>query len=76
MEGEPPATVTWFSPDGAQLYNGGKVKLENVDYSTKLQIRGTERHHNGVYIIKAVNENGEDTVSVKVIILGKIKFLK
>lgn len=70
VEGEPPATITWFSPEGSQLYNGGKIKLENVDYKTKLQIRGTERHHDGVYTIKAVNENGEDTACVKVTILG------
>lgn len=71
IEGEPPATVTWFDPNMVQLLNGGKIKLENVDYKTKLQIRGTERENDGIYTIKAVNENGEDTATVKVTILGK-----
>uniref|UniRef100_A0A1I7S352 non-specific serine/threonine protein kinase n=1 Tax=Bursaphelenchus xylophilus TaxID=6326 RepID=A0A1I7S352_BURXY len=71
VHGEPPAEVTWFYPNGAEIHSGGRVKLENTDYHTKLQIRGTERDNSGTYTVKASNVNGSDSVTVKVTIVGK-----
>lgn len=69
VEGEPPPTVTWHF-DGSNLKSGGRFKIENPDYQTKFQMRNTERSDSGTYIIKAVNINGDDEASVKLVILG------
>ncbi|PAV56317.1 hypothetical protein WR25_15732 isoform E [Diploscapter pachys] len=71
VSGEPPPTVTWTWPDGRELRNGGRVKLDNPDYQTKLHIKAMERGDSGIYSIKAVNENGEDQATVKVNVIGK-----
>ncbi|KAK0400071.1 hypothetical protein QR680_003339 [Steinernema hermaphroditum] len=71
VDGEPPPTVTWTAPDGRELRHGGKTKLDNQDYRTKLQIRGTEREDSGTYTIRAVNCNGEDVATVKVNVIDK-----
>lgn len=71
VQGEPPAEITWYYPNGSEIHGTGKVKLENSDYHTKLQIRGTERDNSGRYTIKATNENGTDTVTVNVNVVGK-----
>ncbi len=69
VEGEPPPTVTWQF-NGSNLKSAGRFKIENPDYQTKFQMRNSERSDSGTYIIRAVNENGEDEASVKVVILG------
>uniref|UniRef100_A0A0N5AQN4 non-specific serine/threonine protein kinase n=1 Tax=Syphacia muris TaxID=451379 RepID=A0A0N5AQN4_9BILA len=71
VEGEPPPTVTWLSPEGHELKYGGRVKLENPDYKTKLQIRTAERSDSGKYTITAKNINGEDVAEVKVNVIDK-----
>ena len=70
VEGEPPPTVTWISPEGRELKHGGRVKLDNPNYRSKLHIRGTERSDSGTYTIRAVNQNGEDTATVQVTVIG------
>lgn len=71
VEGEPPPTVTWLSPEGRELRHGGRVKLDNPDYQTKLQIRATERSDSGTYTIRASNINGEDVATVEVNVIDK-----
>ena len=71
VEGEPEPEITWYNPNGSELRHGGRVKLESENYHTKLQIRASERENSGVYTVKAKNINGEDTVSVKVTVVGK-----
>ncbi|TMS38626.1 hypothetical protein L596_005310 [Steinernema carpocapsae] len=71
VSGEPPPTIVWTSPDGRELRHGGKTKLDNQDYHTKLQIRGTEREDSGTYVIKASNCNGEDVATVEINIIDK-----
>uniref|UniRef100_A0A7E4VU92 non-specific serine/threonine protein kinase n=1 Tax=Panagrellus redivivus TaxID=6233 RepID=A0A7E4VU92_PANRE len=71
VEGEPPATITWFGPDGSEIRHGGRIKLENEDYHTKLQIRASERENSGTYTVEAENVNGKDSVAVKVIVVDK-----
>ncbi|KHN73749.1 Twitchin [Toxocara canis] len=71
VEGEPPPTITWLNPDGREIRHGGRVKLDNPDYLTKLQIRATERSDSGTYTIRANNANGEDVATVKVNVIDK-----
>uniref|UniRef100_A0A915Q578 non-specific serine/threonine protein kinase n=1 Tax=Setaria digitata TaxID=48799 RepID=A0A915Q578_9BILA len=71
VEGEPPPTVTWLNPNGHEIKHGGRVKLDNQDYKTKLQIRTSERSDSGVYKISAVNPNGEDEATVEVHVIDK-----
>lgn len=70
--GEPPPEVKWFYPSGSEIHPGGHVKLENEDYHSKLQIRSAERNNSGKYTIKAENKNGQDSVTVDVIVVGKL----
>lgn len=37
VSGEPPPTVTWMWPDGRELRNGGRVKLDNPDYQVRIK---------------------------------------
>lgn len=76
IEGEPSPEVTWTNPDGHEIRHGGRVKLENPEYKTKLQIRNTGREDSGTYRIEAVNDNGRDSVTVKVNVIGKLFKLK
>lgn len=72
VEGEPPPTVTWMNPNGHEMKHAGRIKLDNPDYRTKLQIRASERSDSGVYKIHAVNPNGEDEATVEIIVTGMI----
>lgn len=71
VEGEPEPEITWYDPNGSELRQGGRVKVEQESYHSKLQIRGTERSNSGVYTVKATNVNGQDTVTVKVNVIDK-----
>lgn len=53
------------------MRGGARVKVEQENYHSKLQIRGTERENSGVYTVKATNVNGQDTVTVKVTVIDK-----
>lgn len=72
VEGEPPPTVTWTSANRREMKHGGRIKLDNLDYRTKLQIRPSERGDSGIYKIHAVNSNGEDEATVEVNVIGMI----
>lgn len=74
VEGEPPPTITWTNPEGREMKRGGRVKLDNPDYRTKLQIRATERGDSGTYTIRAVNPNGEDVATVEVNVIGSFYY--
>lgn len=70
VTGEPPPIVTWMNAKGRRIRHGGRFKLDNPDYRTKLQIRASERDDSGLYKIHAVNSNGEDEASVEINIIG------
>ncbi|KAF0296563.1 Twitchin [Amphibalanus amphitrite] len=70
VEGEPPPTVTWEFK-GRQVGTDAHYRLENEDYNTRLQITSTSRKQSGVYLIKAVNDSGEDQAELEVNILDK-----
>jgi len=48
-----------------------RIKIENVDYNTKFQLRNAERADSGVYKLKAENENGKDEATVNVNVIDK-----
>lgn len=73
VEGEPPPKCTW-SFGGQELRAHGRIKIENVDYNTKLQVRNADRADSGTYKLKAENENGTDEALVEVVVVGKIRF--
>lgn len=73
VEGEPVPVVTWQRPDGREVRNGGRVKLENPDYRSKLNIKQAERGDSGTYTIRAVNPNGEDVATVEVSVIGEYR---
>lgn len=68
--GEPPPTVTW-SYKGNELATDNEIRIDNIDYNTKLLILKCKRAHTGRYTIKAKNEVGEDIAEFDLLILGK-----
>ncbi|KAL1471015.1 hypothetical protein MTO96_023934 [Rhipicephalus appendiculatus] len=68
--GEPPPEVTW-TLKGKKVLPSDHVKLTNVDYNTKLNVRHAQRADSGTYTITAVNEHGKDVADVEVIVLDK-----
>jgi len=49
-----------------------RVKVNHVDYNSKLVVRMATRADSGTYTITADNINGNDTALVEVIVLGKL----
>ena len=70
VEGEPPPVVTWQFKE-RPVNTDHHYRLENEDYNTRLQISNTSRKQSGKYLIKAVNDSGEDVAELEVNILGK-----
>ncbi|XP_023314705.1 twitchin isoform X11 [Trichogramma pretiosum] len=70
VEGEPAPVVTW-SRGVKPLSTSANVKIDNVDYLTKIQLSNTTREDTGKYTIKAVNDSGSDEADVEIIILDK-----
>lgn len=68
--GEPPPTVTWSFKD-AELVSNDTIRIDNIDYNTKLIILKTKREQTGKYVIRAKNEVGEDVAEVDITVLGK-----
>lgn len=68
--GEPPPTVQWFFKD-AEIVSDENVRIDNVDYNTKLFILRSKRPHSGKYVIVAKNEVGEDRAEIDITVLGK-----
>lgn len=70
VEGEPPPTITW-ARGVKPVTTSATVKIDNVDYLTKIHISNTTRADTGKYTIKAVNDSGSDEADVEFIVLGK-----
>lgn len=70
VKGEPPPTITW-SLGSKALSTSANMKIDNEDYNTKLTLTNTTRKDTGKYIIKAVNDSGQDEADVEVIVLDK-----
>ncbi len=65
VEGEPPAKVTW-SFKGVDQSTLQDVEVKNPDYKTSIYIKNAQRAQSGMYLIKAINEYGEDECEVRV----------
>lgn len=70
IKGEPPPTVTWLF-EGKELVSTDEVKIDNIDYNTKLFVLKAKRVLTGKYTIIAKNSVGEDTADIEITVLGK-----
>lgn len=57
-----------------ELKTEGSIRVDNIDYNTKLLIMKASRAESGKYKIIAKNSVGEDTAEIDITILGKILF--
>lgn len=69
VTGEPPPKVTWTF-GGKQVDATDRVKIDNPDYMTKFSVKRTLRGDTGTYTITAVNDSGQDTAELEVVVLG------
>ncbi|KAI5726324.1 hypothetical protein M8J76_000791 [Diaphorina citri] len=68
--GEPMPVTKWFS--GIKELRGlDHIKVQHLDYNTKLGVRMAQRADAGFYTVTAENINGKDSVEVEVIVLDK-----
>lgn len=70
ISGEPPPTVEWRL-NNMLLLPSNAIKIDNVDYNTKLLIRPSKRGDSGEYTVIAKNASGTDQVTVTVTITDK-----
>lgn len=70
VSGEPAPTIKW-QLKSRELRADSRIKIVNVDYNTKLNIRMATRAESGKYTIIAENVNGKDQADVMVIVLDK-----
>ncbi|KAG8335958.1 myosin light chain kinase activity protein [Homalodisca vitripennis] len=77
VSGEPPPTMTWIfkdkseNPKEVELKTEGAIRIDNIDYNTKLLIMKATRAESGKYTIIAKNSVGEDRAEIDITILGK-----
>ena len=53
-----------------KLANNSISKITNPDYLTSINLMNAKRAQSGMYLIKAVNEHGEDECEVEMTVLG------
>lgn len=70
VSGEPAPTTKWLL-NKKEVRPNDRIKVQHVDYNTKISVRGAVRSDTGTYTITAENINGSDTADVKVIVLDK-----
>lgn len=68
--GEPMPVTKWFSGH-KELRGLDHIKVQHLDYNTKLSVRMAQRGDAGLYRVTAENVNGKDSVEVEVIVIGK-----
>lgn len=71
VSGEPPPTVAWSFMEKS-LETTDRVKLENKEYITKINVKRALRSDTGMYTVTATNESGTDKVEFNVTVLGKV----
>ena len=64
VAGEPPATVTWHGKEDKILSIDKHISINSPDYFTEITIDNIQRKHAGPLTVKAVNRNGEDSVTI------------
>lgn len=70
VTGEPAPTTRW-ELNGREVKNSERVKVQHVDYNTKLVVRNATRAESGEYVVTAENKSGLDTVKIRVTVLDK-----
>ena len=68
--GEPVPVTKWLFKS-REIKPSDTIKVNHVDYNTKISIKNTKRAESGVYTVTAENINGKDTADVKVLIIDK-----
>ncbi|XP_065220483.1 twitchin isoform X27 [Planococcus citri] len=68
--GEPPPTITWYFKD-QPVESDLVLKIDTIDYNTKLLVTKATRKVSGIYKIKAKNSVGEDEAELDLTILSK-----
>lgn len=71
IKGEPAPEVVWYFKDQVVISDENAIKIDNIDYNTKLFILRAKRVMSGTYTIKATNSEGEDVAEVNIAILSK-----
>lgn len=66
-----PAPVLWWFFNGNRLSEGGRTKTDRQTDSMEILIEDLRNENSGNYDILAINELGEDSVTVRVIISGE-----
>lgn len=70
VAGEPPPEISW-SFKGKPVESGDRLRVETKDYETRFVCKRSVRGDTGVYVIKASNDSGSDTVEVNVTVLDR-----
>lgn len=68
--GEPAPVVTWKFKD-AELNSSDTLRIDNIEYNTKLFIMRAKRVQAGKYTIIAKNSVGEDVADFEIAVLGR-----
>ncbi|KAL1129846.1 hypothetical protein AAG570_012790 [Ranatra chinensis] len=68
--GEPPPTVVWTFK-GNELQTNEHMRVDSIDYNTKIMLMKAKRSDGGKYTITATNSVGKDEAEFEIIILGK-----
>ena len=63
--------LSFFVLLSKELQTEGSIRIDNVDYNTKLLIMKATRGNSGKYTITAKNSVGEDVADVDITVLGK-----
>lgn len=70
VKGEPAPTLKWIF-SGNCLETKDRIRIDNEEHNTKLNIADTIRKDTGVYTLVAENSVGKDEATVEVTILAK-----
>lgn len=69
VAGEPAPTITWLFKD-KEVENDVALKIDTIDYNTKLLVLKATRKISGMYKIKAKNSVGEDEAELDLTVLS------
>ena len=70
IKGEPAPTAKWTFKT-QELKTLDNVKVEHIEYNSKLIITEAVRKYTGIYKLTAVNDSGTDEADVEVNVLDK-----
>ena len=68
VSGEPKPETKWILK-GKELKSNDRIKVQHLDYNTKISVRSITRSESGTYTVIAENDNGKDIADVEVTVL-------